>query len=221
MGMEAVLVQITDDQLQEFQQNPRLAYKYVTGDPGEGDELERMEAIARATFDRMKIPEHMREVMREAVEKQLQGMTAHKMKGPELIRPKPAPEAEKLQFSLHKDWHVLHYALNGTAEGGNGPLRFAVFGDQEFSGMDGVDYGPARYLTPEQVKGVSAALQQVDPSSLLSKLSYEDARKKRIYLDHTLDDLSNWSYLPEFFVEFRNFYSDAAERGNGMIMKIV
>lgn len=221
MGMEAVLAQVTSAQLEKFQQNPRLAYEYVTGDPGEGDELARMEAIARATFNRMKIPEHMR----EAVEKQFQAMTAHKRKGPEVVKPvartASAPDLDKKEFSLEKNWHVLHYALNGTAEGGEGPLRFAVFGDRAFPEMNDVDYGPARYLRPEQVKTVSDALQQVEPSNLLSKLDYADARKKRIYLDHTLNDLGNWSYLPDLFVEFRTFYADAAECGNGMIMKII
>jgi hypothetical protein len=84
-----------------------------------------------------------------------------------------------------------------------------------------MDYGPARYLTPEQVKEVSDALEKIEPASLLSRLDYEDAKKKQIYLDHTLNDLDNWSYLPELFEEFRNFYSDAAELGNGMLMKIV
>jgi hypothetical protein len=68
---------------------------------------------------------------------------------------------------------------------------------------------------------VSVALQKIEPSSLLSRLDYEGAKKKRIYLDHTLNDLDNWSYLPELFEDFRNFYSDAAEFGNGIIMKIV
>jgi hypothetical protein len=40
-------------------------------------------------------------------------------------------------------------------------------------------------------------LQNIEPKSLLSKLNYEDAKKKRIYLDHTLNDLGNWTHLPE------------------------
>jgi len=215
MGMEAVLAQATPAQLQEFEQNPPLAYQYVTGDPGEGDPLARIQAMVRANFKRMRIPPHMR----EAVENQLRPMMGETRKGPQLVRAEF--ELDKKEFSLGKDWHVLHYALNRTAEGGEGPLAFAVFGDQAFQEMDGVDYGPVRYLTPEQVQNVSDALQEVDPSSLLSKLNYVDAKKKRIYLDHTLDDLDNWSYLPELFMEFRNFYSDAAASGNGMLMKII
>jgi hypothetical protein len=39
MGMESVLVQATPSQLEEFQENLRFVYQYVTGDPGEGDEF--------------------------------------------------------------------------------------------------------------------------------------------------------------------------------------
>lgn len=215
MGMEAVLVQATPAQLEQFRENPKLAYQYITGDPGEGDELARMEAIARATFSRMGIPAEMR----EAVERQFRAMAKPGPRGPQLVKPQQ-PEPDKKEFSLNKDWHVLHYALNGTAEGGDSPLGFAVFGDEAIPG-EAMDYGPARYLTPTQVKEVSAALQKIEPSSLLSRLDYEDARKKRIYLDHTLNNLDNWSYLPEFFEDFRNFYSDAAELGNGIMMKIL
>ena len=140
--------------------------------------------------------------------------------GPHLVKDQE-PEAAKKQLSLEKDWHVLHYALNGTSEGGDAPLSFVVFGDKAFPDMDDIDYGPARYLTAEQVLQVSAALQNIEPESLLSKLDYEDAKKKGIYLDHTLNDLRNWAGLPQLFAEVRKFYVDVAERGNGMIMNIL
>lgn len=217
MGMESVLVQATPSQLEEFQENPRFVYEYVTGDPGEGDEFARMEAIARATFNRMGIPAHMR----QAMESQFRARAGMSMKPAEHTATPQEPEADKKEFSLNKDWHVLHYALNGTTEGGDAPLGFVVFGDKEFPEMEDVDYGPARYLSPEQVRQVSAALQNIEPKSLLSKLNYEDAKRKRIYLDHTLNDLGNWTHLPELFIELRKFYLDAAEHGNGMIMKIL
>ena len=61
----------------------------------------------------------------------------------------------------------------------------------------------------------------VDPHSLLSGLDPHDAITKQIYLSDTLDDVvANWSYLPELFEEFRNFYVDAAQNGNGMMVRI-
>ena len=40
----------------------------------------------------------------------------------DLLKQQEKRAAENRRFSLRKDWHVLHYALNGTTKGGNGPL---------------------------------------------------------------------------------------------------
>jgi len=214
--MEVVLVQATPAQLREFESDPQLAYEYVTGDPGGSDEFARMQGIAEATFNRMGLPADLR----EKAEQELRSIGYKGAKaGPQLAKASK-PQPAKKEFSLNKDWHVLHYALNGTAEGGDGPLAFAVFGDKELRMDEDVDYGPPRYLSPAQVREVAAALQKIEPASLLSRLDYADAKRKQIYLDHTLRDLKEWGYLPEFFEDFRNFYADAAKLGNGMIMKI-
>ena len=81
--------------------------------------------------------------------------------------------------------------------------------------------GALRYLTPMEVRDIAAALANVEASGLLSKLDFAAAQNKKIYLAHTLDDLDGWSYLPEVFVNFRNFYAEAAGAGRGMLLSIV
>jgi hypothetical protein len=136
-----------------------------------------------------------------------------------LAKPDKVPAIQK-ELSLQKDWHVLHYVLNGTSEGGEGPLGHAVFGDAELVNAGDCGYGPPHYLTPEQVASVSAELEKVEPSSLLEKLDPADAEEKHIYLAHTLNDSGDWQYLPELFCKFRDFYKDATNSGNGIIMTI-
>jgi Domain of unknown function (DUF1877) len=48
-----------------------------------------------------------------------------------------------------------------------------------------------RYLDSAEVSSIAAALAEVDPSQLLSKLDFADAQKKKIYLWHTLDHMAN------------------------------
>jgi hypothetical protein len=50
---------------------------------------------------------------------------------------------------------------------------------------------PLRYLDSAEVSSIAAALAEVDPSELLSKLDFADAQKKKIYLWHTLDHMAN------------------------------
>lgn len=138
------------------------------------------------------------------------------------VRAKLAAKINPDLFSLEKDWHMLHYALNGTAEGGNGPLADAILGGSELRSHDGrEDYGPIRYLTPQQVKQTAAELVKVDAKKLLDKLDANEAKSRQIYLAETLDDLESWSYFPELFEKFRGFYAEAAKKGNAMLLKIV
>jgi hypothetical protein len=59
-------------------------------------------------------------------------------------------------IDLDKAWHGIHYLLTGLAEGGPEPQSLAVFGGEEFGPE--VGYGPARFLTADQVRHVAETL---------------------------------------------------------------
>jgi len=216
MGMQFYLEQITPEQVAEFNENPAAAYEYhgSGADDEAADALEQMAAMgAREDIP----PEHKARIEEARVQFQalLAAFGRPARKGPVLVVP------ERRKFSLQKDWHVLHYALNGTNEGGTGSLADAILGGKVIPDHDHVmGYGPLRCLDARQVKAVAEALAEVDPQGLLAKLDMKDAEAKKIYLAHTLDDLDDWSYLPDLFKDFRAFYADAAERGNGMLLSI-
>lgn len=216
MGMQFCLEQITPQQAREFMEDPAAAYEYYAS--GAEDQAATVFEQMAAVANREDIaPEAKAQI--EAARVQFQAMMAAfgrpARKKPSLVVP------ERLRFSLEKDWHVLHYALNGTHEGGSSRLADAILGGKVIPDHDQVmGYGPLRCLAPQEVKSVSEALANVDPQSLLSKLDRKDAEAKQIYLAHTLDDLDDWSYLPDLFKDFRAFYADAAQRGNGMLLSI-
>jgi hypothetical protein len=104
-----------------------------------------------------------------------------KRKASKLELVKASNEPRK-QLSLEKDWHFLHYMLNGTVEGGTAPLSQVVLGGTEIANPDGLrDYDTLRYLKPDQVNEVAVALTQVDAKKLADAFDPEDAVKKRIY----------------------------------------
>ena len=216
MGMQFYLEQITPAQVNEFTENPDAAYEYYMEDMDHiaVDALEEMASMAV----REDIPPEHRARAAEA-HAQFQSLLASfgrpARKGPSLVTVK------RRKFSLQKDWHVLHYALNGTHEGGEAGLGEAILGGKPLPDHGQVmGYGPLRCLEPEQVKAVAQALANVGPQGLISKLDRRDAEAKQIYLAHTLDDLNDWSYLPDLFKNFRAFYDDAASRGNGMLLSL-
>src|SRR5438034_766693 len=120
MGMVASLEQITSQQLAEFLQDPQRAYDYVFSqlleDPASMNFFD--EILRQAEGNAGQIPG-----LRAQIER-IQGQ-AHALKtraGIHLVkgRRKPSEQTqvkqERKQFSLEKDWHVLHYLLNGTAK---------------------------------------------------------------------------------------------------------
>jgi len=226
MGMVGTFYQVTPQQLAEFLRRPAAAYDYTLSPMLEDPAA--VEWAANVLVELRKKTEGFPPGVRAQVERvaaQLESKSQAR-KGPQLVKPKSKPEPERRVFSLEKDWHVLHYALNGTHDGGTGPLADAILGGREIPDVEGVtSFGatssnPLRYLDSAEVSSIAAALLEVDPSQLLSKLDFADAQKEKIYLWHTLDDAANWEYLPELFVTFRDFYSEAARSGNCMLLSI-
>jgi hypothetical protein len=223
MGMQATFHQITPQQLAGFLRKPRTAYDYVSApffeNPQSLELGEKMVAELRAKAASPNFPPAFRAEVERVAQQFIAKSQAQK--GPQLVRPESVSTQERKEFSLEKDWHVLHYALNGTHDGGATALADAILGGEEIPDLDrSSGYGPFRFLRPEQVAAVAAALAKVHPEELLSRLNYEDAEAKQIYLSHTLDDLADWDYLPELFIGFRDFYADAARSGNAMILSI-
>jgi hypothetical protein len=218
MGMVARLEQVTPQQLAEFLRQPKKAYDFAFA--------EFLDNPASPTFlnllaERVKsLPPGFREQAERVTQQAFSKI--QERKGLHLVTEgdaPAAPPAERKQFSLEKDWHVLHYVLNGTAEGGEGPLADSILGGKEIPDVEGVmSYGPIRYLTPDRVAAVADALASVNPAELASKLDREDAESKQIYLAHTLPD--GWEYLPDLFRSFSAFYEDAARNGNAMLLDI-
>jgi hypothetical protein len=229
MGMVAKFYQITPEQLAEFLRRPAAAYDYTLApffeNPTSVEWAENV--LAELRQKTAALPVGVRAQV-ERVAAQLKSKS-QVSKGPQLVKPKSEPETEpgRRVFSLEKDWHVLHFALNGTHDGGTGPLADAILGGHEVPDTEGVtSFGtvssnPLHYLDSAEVSRVAAALLEVDPNQLLSKLDFADAQKKEIYLWHTLDDMANWEYLPELFRTFRDFYTEAARSGNCMLLSIV
>lgn len=218
--MVGTLHQISPAQLANFLRQPRLAYDYVSAplfeNPVTLDLAEKMMAEIQAKAEGF--PSAFRAEV-ERVTAQFKAKSQAR-KGSQLVKPKADPEQERKELRLEKDWHVLHYLLNGTHDGGTGPLAVAVLGDKEIPDLDRESgYGPFRYLTPKQVKAVAEALAEVNPKELIPGIDLADAQSKKIYLGHTLDD-AGWDYLPEFFSSFRSFYEDASRSGNAILVTI-
>ncbi len=220
MGMIARFYEVTEATLSEFLRRPSLAYDYTMSSFfKDSTAVEKAKEMIEELRTKMAgLPpgaigqlEHVAALFNRKVNAQ---------KGPQLVTSKPEEETECKEFSLEKDWHVLHYALNGTHDGGTRPLADAILGGREIPDVERASSFGMRYLTAEEVGDVANALKNVDPRQLLSKLDFEEAEQKEIYLSHTLQDLSDWEYLPDLFMVFRDFYIETARKRNAMLLSI-
>lgn len=121
--------------------------------------------------------------------------------------------------SLEKSWHGLHFALTGTAWGGDPPLSFLVAGGTPVGDQD-VGYGPARVLLPDQVALLNSAMASITDEEFARRFDLAELAKAAIYpeiWDEPLDDL-----LEEYggYLSFAKALIDEATR-NGQAILIV
>lgn len=121
------------------------------------------------------------------------------------------------ELDLHKSWHCLHFLFTGKAEGGDGtPLGDAILGGDEIGG-DAADtgYGPPRALSPAKVRAVAAALAEFPIDQKTQSFDVKAADNAGVYVPQ-----HEPAELKEYFTQLREFYQDAAGKGNAVLLWI-
>lgn len=138
----------------------------------------------------------------------------------EFLYPNGGEEEPNNSIDLDKSWHGIHYLLNGTTDGGEGPLALAVIGGVEF-GPD-VGYGPARYITAQETADIAKALESISAATLQARFDPQDMAAKEIYLSPMWerDGQEALEYALEYFEKLPRFYREAATRGDAVIQWI-
>jgi hypothetical protein len=122
---------------------------------------------------------------------------------------------------IDKSWAAIHFMLTGSPWEGSEPERLPILGGTEI-GAD-IGYGPARYLTPEQVLAAHGVLDSIPTIELKkrfmpAKLEAADVYPSGIWLDEGMD---GFEYIEHWYEQLRLFYAAAAKRGNAVLLAIV
>lgn len=86
---------------------------------------------------------------------------------------------EDRMLDLDKSWHVIHFLLTNDPRGGPAPLKDTIVGGTEI-GPD-LGSGPARILTPVEVRAVAVALAGVREADLRVRFDPEALEASKIY----------------------------------------
>ena len=215
MGMRGHLRQVTPNALERLRRNPESVEELVHGkgpaDPGEMlavlQRTQKLALDARASGVINDPAE--KERIRAQIFKELAGVGVKVGAGVD-----DGPTEDGL--NLEKSWHVLHYLLTGKAEEAPPPVGNAILGGQEIGGDLG--YGPARFLTPQQVREVATALKAISKDDLRKRFDLKAMMAAKIY---PVRDHSELRLAQDYFARVSPYYAEAAAAGNAMLLWIV
>lgn len=121
---------------------------------------------------------------------------------------------------IDKSWQTIHFLLSqGDPWEVTNTESLAVLGGTEF-GPD-MGYGPARFLTADEVKQVAAALSPIDTEELNKRFDGDKMAGADLYSfskQHPGDELE---FAQSYFTDLRNFYAFAAEEGKAVLLFIL
>jgi hypothetical protein len=119
--------------------------------------------------------------------------------------------------NLDKAWHGLHYLFTGSPTDTRGALGQAILGGTNV-GKD-LGYGPARVLSPEQVKKVARALSEVTAEGLTAKYDVHAMQRAEVYPSIWVrEGQEGLRFLLNYLPALQAFYKRAAEAGLSVVL---
>ena len=210
MGMYGHLRQIAPSDLERLQGNPDAVRQLIHGKIDATAEKTRavLERVQKLVLDARPggatLDPAIQERVRAQVLTELEGTVTLAHDGP-----------TEDGLGLEKSWHVLHYLLTGKAEDAPPPLGNAILGGQEIG--EDLGYGPARFLTPQQVREVAIALSSFSKDELVSRFDLKAMLAAKIY---PVKDKGELELAQHYFDHLLHYYADAAANGNAMLLYI-
>jgi hypothetical protein len=237
MSMIGKLRQVSEFELAKFKKNPSAMVRALAGSnaaPLGGVDAQALMDI-RARMQQSPLMQRMMELAKQGkapsreeqaeLRQQMMELMKQAQAGKQRAVAPPQPPADSAtpslvpaaELDLHKSWHCLHYLFTGKVEGSDGSaLGDSIVGGTEIGGEAAdTGYGPPRSLSPTQVRNVAAALEQFPIDQKLQLYDAGQADRAGIYCaQHDADELR------DYFSQLREFYSDAAGKGNAVLLWI-
>jgi hypothetical protein len=119
------------------------------------------------------------------------------------------------EFRTGHEWHGLDRLLSNL----DAPACYAALGDQTIGSIDVRGYGPARYLSAEDVAEVAAVLSEWTADDMRQYFSLGSFRAANIYTFHDRGESEEaaWNRLARAYTSLVRFYQHAAEDGEAAV----
>jgi hypothetical protein len=120
---------------------------------------------------------------------------------------------------IDKSWESVLFVLTGqNLETLDHPLGAALFSGQVVDADQDMGYGPAHYLTPDQVQIINEQLSVISAEEV--KARYDPARMTELSIYPGVWDKGDdqvFEYLLEWFLEVKQVYATAAAEKQAVI----
>lgn len=149
--------------------------------------------------------------VREASENELQALASSDQNVDLFLDP------ERSNLDLDKAWHAIHFLLSGNAFEADGPSGYLMMGGRPL-GQVHHDYGPARALSPEEVKALYSVMQSMSDQDLQRR--YRVEKMKEIYPGYWEPELNgeDFPYLLHYFRTLKEYLSKLVEAHKGAVV---
>jgi hypothetical protein len=131
----------------------------------------------------------------------------------------PAANAPAIHGDLEKTWHGLHFVFTGVADEAAAPFGYLLSGGEEVG--DDLGYGPARYLTPAEVREFRDALNTISDQEFDRR--FDLAAMERFDIYPGIWDEDRVDLLEEYtdcFVMLKDDLDAIVKAGDGMLIGI-
>lgn len=119
---------------------------------------------------------------------------------------------------IDKAWDGIIFLLTGkNFMQSDGPVMKAFFSDQLVDEAQDLGYGPAHYVTPQQVEEINVLFQATKEENLRVAFDPQKMMEAEVY-PHIWDkDEELFDYILEYFDVLKERYAQAAAAGDAMI----
>ena len=127
-----------------------------------------------------------------------------------------AAAADSHACQLDKAWNGVHWLLSGQLGVGANVETKVIYGGTKVG--EDLGYGPARFLTAQEVREAGAALDKFSPDSLRQRYDPERMDEAGVYPSGWSEDKEQGlKWLPESCSKLAHFLADATAKGNAII----
>jgi len=123
-------------------------------------------------------------------------------------------------LDLEKTWNGIDFLLTRTDNDKNNPRSWVIFGRKDVG--EDLGYGPARLLSPSDVKEIAMLLKEETPEKLALEYDPKLMDKQGIYPQIWVrDGQEALSWLLGYYKQLVVFYGNAAKNGQGVLIVLL